>query len=343
MDCPQCGLTSPPGVIACPQCKTPLPVRPGSASSPSPGTLFASEANPTVAGKGGTFGSHSNAAAALPKAPPSESTLKLGMVLGGRYEILQQLGEGGMGAVYKVHDTELERVIALKVIRPELAQTPEVLNRFKQELIIARKVTHKNVSRIYDLAEADGVKFITMEFIEGRSLTSLLQEKGKLEPKQAAGVIVQICRALDAAHSEGVIHRDLKPQNIMLDAHNRLIVMDFGIARSVEIGSMTQTGVVLGTPAYMSPEQAKGEELDARSDIFTVGIIFYELLTGHSPYKAETALESLYKRTSEPVRPPIEVAPQIPKPLSDIAVRCLEIDKDKRYASASDLLNDLEA
>ena len=343
MDCPQCGLTSPPGVIACPQCKTPLPVRPASASSPSPGTLFGNEANPTVAGKGGTFGSLGNAAAAIPKAPPSESTLKLGMVLGGRYEILQQLGEGGMGAVYKVHDTELERVIALKVIRPELAQTPEVLNRFKQELIIARKVTHKNVSRIYDLAEADGVKFITMEFIEGRSLTSLLQEKGKLEPKQAAGVIVQICRALDAAHSEGVIHRDLKPQNIMLDAHNRVIVMDFGIARSVEIGSMTQTGVVLGTPAYMSPEQAKGEELDARSDIFTVGIIFYELLTGHSPYKAETALESLYKRTSEPVRPPIEVAPQIPKPLSDIAVRCLEIDKDKRYASASDVLNDLEA
>src|SRR5580658_4049732 len=320
MDCPQCGLTSPPGVIACPRCKTPLTVRPASASSPSPGN-----------------------AAGNRETNPSEGALRVGSVLGGRYEILQQLGEGGMGAVYKVHDRELERVIALKVIRPELAQTPEVLNRFKQELIIARKVTHKNVSRIYDLAEADGVKFITMEFIEGRSLSSLLQEKGKLEPKQAAGVIVQVCLALEAAHAEGVIHRDLKPQNIMLSSHDRVVVMDFGIARSVEIGSVTQTGVVLGTPAYMSPEQAKGEELDARSDLFALGIIFYELLTGDFPYKAETALESLYKRTTEHARPPIEVAPQIPKPLSDIAVRCLEIDKNKRYASAAEILNDLEA
>jgi tetratricopeptide (TPR) repeat protein/predicted Ser/Thr protein kinase len=342
MDCPQCGLTSPPGVIACPQCKTPLPVRPASGSSPSPGTFHANEADPTIAGEASTGGSHSNASGNR-KSNSSEIDLRPGIVLGGRYEILQQLGEGGMGAVYNVHDRELERVIALKVIRPELAQTPEILNRFKQELIIARKVTHKNVSRIYDLADADGVKFITMEFIEGRSLTSLLQEKGKLEPKQAAGVIVQICRALEAAHAEGVIHRDLKPQNIMLDARNRVVVMDFGIARSVEIGSMTQTGVVLGTPAYMSPEQAKGEELDARSDIFTLGIIFYELLTGNSPYKAQTALESLYKRTTEPARPPIEVAPQIPKPLSDIAVRCLEIDRNKRYANATEILNDLEA
>jgi eukaryotic-like serine/threonine-protein kinase len=342
MDCPQCGLTSPPGVIACPQCKTPLPVQPASVSSLLHGTSNASEANPTIANEAATVGSPRNVAGNR-KTNPSEGALRVGSVLGDRYEILQQLGEGGMGAVYKVHDRELERVIALKVIRPELAQTPEVLNRFKQELIIARKVTHKNVSRIYDLADADGVKIITMEFIDGRSLSSLLQEKGKLEPKEAAAVIVQVCRALEAAHAEGVIHRDLKPQNIMLDGHDRVIVMDFGIARSIEIGSMTQTGVLLGTPAYMSPEQAKGEELDARSDLFALGIIFYELLTGNSPYKAETALESLYKRTTQPVRPPIEVAPRIPKPLSDIAVRCLEIDKDKRYASATEILNDLEA
>ena len=158
-----------------------------------------------------------------------------------------------------------------------------MLNRFKQELIIARKITHKNVSRIYDLTEADGVKFITMEFIDGRSLANLLQEKSKLEPKQAASVIAQVCRALEAAHAEGVIHRDLKPQNIMLDEQGRVVVMDFGIARSAEIGSMTQTGVVLGTPAYMSPEQSKGEELDARSDLFTLGIILYQLLVGRSP------------------------------------------------------------
>jgi eukaryotic-like serine/threonine-protein kinase len=272
----------------------------------------------------------------------SAKPLEVGSVLGDRYEILEQLGEGGMGTVYKVRDRELERTVAMKVIRPELSKDPEILSRFKQELIIARQITHKNVSRIYDLAEADGVKFITMEFLEGRSLAKLVQEKGKLAPKQAARLIVEVCRALEAAHAEGVIHRDLKPQNIMIEAHDRVVVMDFGIARSMAIGSMTQTGVVLGTPAYMSPEQAKGEELDARSDLFTLGIIFYELLTGNSPYKADTALEAMYKRTTEHVRPPIEIAPEVPGPLSDIAVRCLEIDKNRRYRSATEILNDLE-
>jgi len=342
MDCPQCGSTNPSGVNACAKCSTPLPTGKSGAAPSSADTFVHKESDPTIHSGIGA-GKRPGPTTESPKARPALSALQAGTVLGGRYEILQQLGEGGMGAVYKVRDRELERVIALKVIRPELAQMPEVLSRFKQELIIARKVTHKNVSRIYDLAEADGVKFITMEFIEGRSLSSLLQEKGKLAPKQAAGVIVQVCRALEAAHSEGVIHRDLKPQNIMLDVHDRVIVMDFGIARSVEIGSMTQTGVVLGTPAYMSPEQAVGEELDSRSDLFTVGIIFYELLTGSSPYKAETALESLYKRTIEQVRPPIEIAPKIPQPLSDIDVRCMEIDKNKRYSSAAEIISDLEA
>ncbi len=248
-----------------------------------------------------------------------------------------------MGTVYKVQDRELERVVAMKVIRPELAQTAEVHSRFKQELIIARQVTHKNVCRIYDLADAEGVKFITMEFVDGPSLASLLRQEGKLAPKDAAAIMAQVCRALEAAHAEGVIHRDLKPQNIMLDAHGRVVVMDFGIARSLQLGSMTQTGVVLGTPAYMSPEQAKGDELDGRSDLFSVGIIFYVLLTGDSPYKADTPLESIYKRSTEQVRPPIEVLPEIPKPLSDVAVRCLEIDRNRRYASASEIVADLEA
>jgi eukaryotic-like serine/threonine-protein kinase len=342
MDCPHCGLANPSEEIACRKCSTPLPVSPGGVTTPSAGARFFQKPDQTITNGVATGGSPSVPAGAGKARSPEES-LRVGIVLGKRYEILEQLGEGGMGAVFKVHDRELERIIAMKVIRPELAQTADALNRFKQELIIARKVTHKNVSRIYDLAEADGVKFITMEFIEGRSLYRLLQEKGKLEPKQAAAVIVQVGRALEAAHAEGVIHRDLKPQNIMLDAHDRVVVMDFGIARSVEMGSMTRTGVVLGTPAYMSPEQAKGEELDARSDLFSVGIIFYELLTGASPYKSETALEAMYKRTTEQVRPPIQVASQIPKPLSDIAVHCLEIDKSKRYASAAEIVADLEA
>src|ERR1041384_3167590 len=155
-----------------------------------------------------------------------------GTMLGERYEIISQLGQGGMGAVYKARDTELERLVALKIIRPELTTNPEMLKRFKQELILARQVTHRNVIRIFDLGQADGFKFITMEFLEGQDLRAVLREKGKLAPEDAAKVILQICRALEAAHGEGVIHRDLKPQNIMMDANGRAYVMDFGIARS---------------------------------------------------------------------------------------------------------------
>lgn len=268
--------------------------------------------------------------------------LQPGRVLGNRYEILQLLGEGGMGAVYKALDREVERVVALKVIRPELARNADVLRRFKQELILARQVTHRNVIRIFDLGEADGVKFITMEFIEGVDLKTRLKNEGKFEPAKAAEIIKQVCQALEAAHMEGVIHRDLKPQNVMIDSHGKVSVMDFGIARGAEAsGGMTQTGALVGTPEYMSPEQAKGEKLDARSDLFSLGIIFYELLTGDSPYKAETAMASLYKRTREPARPPIELNPAIPRAMSDVVVRCLAMDKEKRYASATEILRDL--
>ena len=341
MECPQCGLINPANVFVCAKCKTPLPVGESGVISPAAGAFIPEERDQTLT-SGVAQGGSLRSATGARRTKISKRALQVGSVLGNRYEILEQLGEGGMGAVYKVRDRELDRLVAMKVIRPALAQNVEVLSRFKQELIIARQVTHKNVIRIYDLAEADGVKYITMEFVEGRNLATLLRERGKLAPKEAAGVIAQVCRALEAAHAEGVIHRDLKPQNIMVDSHDKVIVMDFGIARSIEMGSMTQTGALLGTPAYMSPEQAKGEKLDARSDLFSLGIIFYELLTGDSPYKGETAMATLYKRTTEHVRPPIELAPEIPKPLNEIAVHCLEIDKNKRYASAAEVLRDLE-
>src|SRR5258708_27053653 len=341
MECPQCGLANPPEVSACTKCKTPLPDKESGVTSPSTGTFTPEDADETLTG-GVAGGGSSRSAAGARRARIAEGALQIGSVLADRYEILQPLGEGGMGAVYKVRDRELDRFVAVKVIRPALVQSPDVLNRFKQELIIARQVTHRNVSRIYDLAEADGVKFITMEFVEGRSLGRVRREKGKLAPKEAAGIIVQVCHALEAAHAEGVIHRDLKPQNIMLEAHDRVIVMDFGIARRLETRGITMTGEVLGTPAYMSPEQAKGEKVDARSDLFSLGIIFYELLTGDLPHKADTELAAMYKRTTAHVRPPIEIAPEIPKPLSEIVVRCLEIDKDKRYASATEILRELE-
>ena len=269
--------------------------------------------------------------------------LRPGAVFGKRYEILHQLGEGGMGAVYKATDRELDRVVALKVIRPELANQPEIVRRFKQELLLARQVTHKNVIRIFDLGEADGIKFISMDFIEGQDLGTLLNKKGRFTAHEATAIIVQVCQALEAAHSEAVVHRDLKPQNIMIDAQGKATVMDFGIARSTEFTGMTQTVGMLGTPDYMSPEQAKGQKADSRSDVFALGLIFYELLTGEMPYTADTALATLLKRTQERVRPPAELDRTIPRYLSDIVARCLEIDPRLRYQEASDVLADLEA
>lgn len=265
-----------------------------------------------------------------------------GTVLGRRYEILRVLGEGGMGAVYQARDRELDRLIALKVIRPELAGNPAILQRFKQELILARHITHKNVVRIYDLGEADGIKFITMEYVDGEDLRALLKRNGKYSPKDAVQIVEQVCRALDAAHAEGVIHRDLKPQNVMQDRQGRIVVMDFGLARSLEEPGMTQTGALVGTLEYMSPEQAVGAPLDQRSDLFAVGLIFYELLTGRVPYKADTALASLMKRTQERAVPASDVDNSVPKSLSSVVSRCLERDPNRRYQSALELLQQLE-
>jgi tetratricopeptide (TPR) repeat protein/predicted Ser/Thr protein kinase len=247
-----------------------------------------------------------------------------------------------MGAVYLARDRELDRKVALKVIRSDMAANPEILKRFKQELILARQITHRNVIRIFDLAQAENIKFISMEFVEGEDLQAVLRRKKKLDPAEAASIMAQVCRALEAAHGEGVIHRDLKPQNIMLDKTGRVYVMDFGIARSITAAGMTQTGALIGTPDYMSPEQAKGLSLDVRSDLFTVGIIFYEILSGTTPFNADTAMGKLWKRTSEPPRPLIELDKTIPAALSDIVQKCLEIDPGKRFASARELLDAIE-
>jgi len=286
-----------------------------------------------------------------PMAPPSRTprtqntspTLETGDVLGGRYEILQLLGEGGMGAVYKAQDRELDRPVALKLIRPELASNPSILARFKQELLLSRQVTHKNVIRIFDLGDADGVKFITMEFVEGRDLRALIQEKKKFSPEEAVEIMQQVCQALEAAHSVGVIHRDLKPQNIMREDSGRILVMDFGLARTMEGDGMTQVGALVGTMEYMSPEQALAKELDQRSDLFTAGLILYELLTGKMPFKAESALASLIKRTQERAVPVSDHDETIPGALTGIVSKCLERDPNLRYQSATEMLRDLDA
>lgn len=267
-----------------------------------------------------------------------------GTVLGDRYEVIHLLGEGGMGAVYEVNDRELDRVVALKVIRPGLARNPAVLQRFKRELILARKITHKNVVRIYDLGTSDGMKFITMDFIDGRDAATLLREQGKFDPRVAARMIVQAAEGLGAAHAQGVVHRDLKPQNIMVNQSGEVILMDFGIARSVlDDAGLTVTGALLGTPAYMSPEQAKGEKADGRSDIYTLGIIFYEFLTGKVPFEANTPVATLLKRIQEPAPAPAKVDPTIPNELSNIVLKCLQVDPEKRYQKVRELQADLEA
>ena len=326
---------------------------------------FSDPDSPTLApgssgGAGGTVtkasGESSSADAAthihagpLPGSPvPAESLssatfFAAGTLLGARYQVLRILGQGGMGAVYQARDQELDRIIALKVIRPELAANPSILARFKQELILSRNITHKNVIRIFDLGEADGIKFITMEYVEGEDLRTILRRKGKFHSKEAVAVMQQICRALEAAHAEGVIHRDLKPQNVMRDPHGRVVVMDFGLARSLESEGMTQTGALVGTLEYMSPEQALGGTLDQRSDLFAVGLIFYELLTGKTPYKADTAIASLMKRTHERAIPASEVDASVAVSLSAIVSRCLERDPKDRFPSATELLKELDA
>jgi tetratricopeptide (TPR) repeat protein/predicted Ser/Thr protein kinase len=284
-----------------------------------------------------------------------------GKIIAGRYEILKVLGEGGMGTVYKANDRELNRVIALKTIRPRLAHDLDIIQRFKQELILARQVTHRNVVRIYDLGEADGIKFITMEYIDGEPLIEVLKRRGKLPPKEAVEIIEKVCVALEAAHAEGVVHRDLKLGNIMQDRQGRVVVMDFGLAHSVELrhtevealeslsgdssaaaAYLSMPGSLIGTPRYMSPEQVKMEEVDGRSDLYTLGLILYELITGQTPFPAQYTIENLLKRAQENPRPLVEVDPQVPRALSNIVAKCLERDREARYQTVEALLNDLE-
>lgn len=284
-----------------------------------------------------------SSATSMGQMPGGQPVLPAGAVLAQRYEIIALLGEGGMGAVYKATDRELNRPVALKVIRPDLARNQAIVDRFKQELLLAREVTHKNVIRIYDLGESEGLRFITMEFVEGQDLRSLLLERKKFPPDEAVNVMLQVCRALEAAHTVGVIHRDLKPQNIMRDKSGRILVMDFGLARTLEGDGMTQTGALVGTMDYMSPEQALGKELDQRSDLFAIGLIFYELLTGKMPYRADSAIASLLKRTQERAAPVNTHDPSIPAALSNVVAKCLDPDVRLRYQTAGEILADLEA
>jgi tetratricopeptide (TPR) repeat protein/tRNA A-37 threonylcarbamoyl transferase component Bud32 len=269
--------------------------------------------------------------------------LEPGTILATRYEILKVLGTGGMGAVYKAQDTELDRLVALKVIRPELARNAAIVDRFKQEIRLSHKVTHRNVVRMYDLSEDAGMRFVTMELVAGRDLRTILEERGKLPPDEAVDIFQQICFALEAAHNVGILHRDLKPQNVMREDAGRVVVMDFGLARTFEGDGMTQSGALVGTMEYMSPEQALGKELDQRSDIFALGLIGYEMLTGNMPFRADSAIASLLKRTRERAEPVSKTDATLPGALSGLISKCLEPDVEARYRTVGEVLQDLDA
>ena len=338
MVCPQCQFANPLGATRCSKCNAPLQEAEG-ATLYAPVESVAAEGAPNVS-ETGAWSRPAETTSSFGLAGPQES-ITSGSLVADRYEILQSLGEGGMGAVYKARDRELDRFVALKIIRPELARNAEILQRFKRELILARQVTHRNVIRIFDLGVVGGTRFITMEYLEGQDLKTLLSRQ-KFTPSEAVDIMRQVCSGLQAAHAENVIHRDLKPQNIMVDPEGKVTVMDFGLAHSAEERSMTQTGALMGTPDYMSPEQAKGQKADARSDVFSVGIIFFELLTGKLPFQSDTLLGTLLARTQQRPKPVREINPEIPQPVSDIVARCLAIDPAQRYQSAAELLSDLE-
>jgi serine/threonine protein kinase/Tfp pilus assembly protein PilF len=268
--------------------------------------------------------------------------LEIGSIYAERYEILEELGRGGMGEVYKVRDEKLDEEMALKVLKPEIAANKDMIARFKNELKFARKIAHRHVCRMYDLNEEEGTPYITMEFVKGEDLKSSIRKKGKLSEKPAVAIAKQVCEGLAEAHELGVVHRDLKPQNIMIDESGHAKVMDFGIARSIEAAGMTQTGVMIGTPDYMSPEQAEGEEADQRSDIYALGVILYEMVTGGVPFKGDTAFSVALKHKTKLPQDPKKLNPELSDDLSRLILICMEKEKQRRYQSAEALLNDLQ-
>jgi eukaryotic-like serine/threonine-protein kinase len=265
---------------------------------------------------------------------------------GPRYCVERILGEGGMGTVYKAWDKELERTVALKLIRHDLTRDPSISQRFRQELLLASKISHRNVLRIHDLGDGPGdTKFISMACVEGQDLSQLLRKERKLPLERVLNIALQLCAALEAAHAEGVVHRDLKPQNILVDLQDHIYVSDFGLAKSLESDlGMTQTGQFLGTPRYMSPEQAEIGSVDHRSDLYAFGLILCELVTGHLPFEhAESTMQMMYQRVHETPKDPRQLNPDLPEYIARIIQKCLERDVTQRYQGAREILEDLNA
>jgi serine/threonine protein kinase len=257
-------------------------------------------------------------------------------VLGLRYEILGEAGRGAMGQVYKARDRETGEIVALKLVKSEIASDQATLERFKSELLLARRITHKNVCRVYEFNRAQGIAYTSMEFVEGESLRSVLKRFGSLTQRKGVELALQMCSGLEEAHAQGIVHRDLKPENVMIDAQGNLKIMDFGIARSME-GMSQLTGGMLGTPAYMAPEQAAGKPVDYRTDIYALGLMLYEMFTGTQAFHADNAIALALKQLNEAPTPPSAIEPSVSAQMETVILKCIEKDPARRFQSVLEL------
>jgi hypothetical protein len=288
------------------------------------------------------------ASAMIPEQPPalvdfgtslSPATLA---ALSQRYDILADAGHGSMGNVYKARDRETGEVVALKLLKPEIASDQTMMERFKNELLFARKITHKNVCRVHEFNRIGGIAYTSMEFVEGESLRSVLNRFGGLPPRKAIDLVGQICSGLKEAHAQGIVHRDLKPENVMIDAQGNVKIMDFGIARSMEAVTRL-TGSMVGTPAYMAPEQVGGKPVDYRTDIYSLGLIMYEVFTGAQAFQADNAVAVALKQMREAPVPPHEIEPAVPVGVERAILKCLEKEPSKRFQSIGELESAMRA
>jgi serine/threonine protein kinase/Tfp pilus assembly protein PilF len=269
--------------------------------------------------------------------------LTTGSIFAGRYHIVEELGKGGMGRVYRAIDKKLNEEVALKLIRPEIARDERTLERFQNELKIARKISHRHIGRMYELMEEKGVHFITMEYVAGQDLKGLIRQTGQLTARKAISIASQVLRGLAEAHRLGVVHRDLKPSNIIVDREGSARIIDFGIARAAATKGMTGAGTIIGTPEYMAPEQVEGKPADLRADLYALGVILFEMVTGRPPFEGETPLSVAVKHKTDPPPDPWSLAPQIPAELGRVILRSLEKDRDKRYQTSEEFLAALAA